>query len=162
MAQGDKTIFSKEIQADADQAQDLENAIWAVKDARSVENATGATLDYIGEVVGCNRPTGYEDESYRLLIKAQIQMNASGGEPERLIAGVVALAGASWVRYMDYYPCMVSLEFAGTAIANLWTLIKRIVAGGVWLRFVQADGANAFQFDVGPGFDVGEFSNLLQ
>lgn len=161
MAQGDETIFSKEIEVFSDQVQDLETAINDLYNLRGVLTATGKTLDYVGEQVGATRPYGMSDTDFRALVNAQIQMNMSGGEPERLIAAITALAAATSVSYQDYY-LMVSLEFAGTVISNLWNTIRRIVSGGVGLRLVQCDATTPFQFDTaGRGLDEGKLGNLL-
>jgi hypothetical protein len=163
MAQGDLSKFSQEIQAFMDQLSELDQAIVDVYNLRGVATATGQTLDYVGDQVGELRPTGADDNTYRLLIIAKIQMNNSGGEPERLIAVVEALTGASssQVSYTDY-PGMVSLEYAGNVIQNLYTFIKRITAGGIGLRLVQVDSVIPFEFDsLTNGLDNGKLGNLI-
>ena len=104
------------------------------------------------------------DTDYIPLLVAKIQMNASGGEPERLIAALKALTNTTTVNYHDYYPCLVSLEFAGTSVIdNLWTFMKRLVAAGVALRLVQVDATTPFTFDSDTlGFDNGFLGDLLQ
>jgi hypothetical protein len=162
VAQGDQTVFSKEIQAFAEQAQAFENAAQDVYTLRDVLTATGQTLDYVGDQVGIERPSGMDDNAFRALVQAKIQMNLSGGEPNRLIAAVVALTYATTVNYADYY-CMASLEFAGTLINTLYTYIKRLVVGGVALRLVQIDETTPFQFDSEDlGFDQGKLGNLIR
>ena len=165
MAQGDITRFAQEIKAFADVVQLLDNAAIDVYNKRSVGTAFGQTLDYVGSQVGCSRPANMvgDDDSYRALIRATIQMNYSGGEPERLIAAMEILtsAVAATVNYQDYY-LMASLEFVGTVIVNLWNLIKRIVAGGVNLRLVQKSPTTPFLFDSSTnGLDNGQLGNLV-
>jgi hypothetical protein len=163
MAQGDQSRFSKEIQIFATQVQEIEQAISDVISLRELDNATGKTLDYVGEVVGISRPYGLNDAAYLIIIKAKIQMNASGGEPERLIAAIRALTTAGDVAFWDI-PFLVSLEFPGTSIIDgLWNFIKRIVAGGVELRLVNVDSLSPFTFDSDTlGLDNGNLGTLIQ
>lgn len=162
MAYGDQSNFSKEITAFTDQVMELETAINDVYNLRSVDTATWQTLNNIGDQVGQARPYGMSDSDYRSLVRAKIQMNMSGGEPERLIAAVEALTGAlpANVQYTDY-PGMVRIEYAGNAVANLWTFMKRLTAGGIGLQIVQNDATSPFRFDSGPGFDSGKLGNAI-
>ena len=163
MAQGDQTLFSKEVQAFADQAQALDNAIQDVYNLRGVYTATGMTLDYVGDQVGCTRPAGMSDTNFQDLILAQIQMNASGGEPERIISAVRALTNATTINYREIYPCLVWLEIQATIFPlNFWTFMKRLVAAGVALNIVSLNTTKPFYFDSSTnGFDNGLLSATI-
>jgi len=162
MAQGDETIFSREIQIFADQVQEIEQAVSDVISLRELDNATGKTLEYVGEIVGITRPVGMTDNNYIKLIKAKIQMNSSGGEPERLIAALKALTGATNVSYYEslYLAC---LDFTGVSVIdNLWNFMKALVAGGVDLRLNYVDSVTPFTFDSDTnGLDNGLLGGLV-
>jgi hypothetical protein len=158
MAQGDQTVFSKEIGAFAQMTQDLEAAISGVLYLRDVGTATGQTLDNVGDQVGQDWPTGMSDNDYRALIRAKIVMNLSGGEPERLISAVRALTNATVINYYESYPCNIWIDISATSMAaNLWTLLKRLVVGGVALNLRAIDSALPFRFDSATnGLDQGK------
>ena len=163
MAQGDQTVFSKEIQAFADQVTALENATNDVYNLRGIYTATGATLDNVGDQVGCARPGGMDDNDYLNLILAQIQMNFSGGEPERLISAIRALTNATVINYYEIYPCLIWIEIMATSIpANFWTFMKRLTAGGVALNLIFLNTTKPFYFDSATnGFDNGLLSATI-
>lgn len=161
--QGDLTNFYQEIKAFSDQLNVLDVATVDVYNLRQVANATGTTLDNVGDQVGIIRPSAMNDTNYRALIYAKIQMNRSGGEPETLIAAIKALTSATSVNYTDYYPGCASIGFAGTSVIdNLWTFTKRLTAGGVALRLVQVDAITPFKLDSATnGLDNGKLGNAI-
>ncbi len=69
----------------ADEVQELENALWAIKYSKLVDDAYGASLDLIGRIVGEGRD-GRADPGYRVRIKARIRVNQSFGLPSDLLA----------------------------------------------------------------------------
>lgn len=64
--------------------QHVEDALWQLLTERTIDIATGVTLDSIGRLVG-EPPTGLDIETYRRHIKARIRANRSRGQVEDLI-----------------------------------------------------------------------------
>lgn len=98
-ADSDQSNFAKEMRAFADQVQELEDAAFIVYTYRGIDSAlaygadqgwasnVNPVLDDIGSIVGAPRQS-LLNVDYALSIKAKIQMNASQGEPERLVAAL--------------------------------------------------------------------------
>ena len=58
------------------QVQDLEGAAYEFYERLDIDNAEGVQLDRIGSIVGLTR-IGWEDDLYRILLKAKIGKNVS-------------------------------------------------------------------------------------
>jgi len=162
---GDPTLFSKLIQSLAAQIQNLENATWDTGTLRRLDVATVAQLDSIGEIVGETRQ-GKSDPEYKTAIIAKIHMNASCGEPERLIAAIKTLTGATIVVYREMFPASVYINFESDTVVNqLYNYIQRLCPAGVQLLLVQSDDDDAFMFASGSSSEVDTdhgFSDLSQ
>lgn len=131
----DKTNFSKEIRAFAAQVQALEDAVFDVYSKRNISDAVtyglDAVLDGFGEIVGESR-LARNNSDYATAIRARIQMNASKGEPERMIAALKAITGSAVVTYRENYPASVAMEYEGITIpANLAKTMQKIAPAGV-------------------------------
>jgi hypothetical protein len=116
--------------------QQLEYALSTLNMLRSLGVATGVTLDRIGEIVGVKRPSGALDDTYRLLIQAQIGVNISEGEPERIISTFKILKQAPLVIYYESYPGGVAVQGAVTFtdqddINTIISSLERVALGGV-------------------------------
>ena len=85
------------------------------------------------------------DADYRVRLLAQCQINQSRGEPERLIAALIALTGATFTKVLEYQPASVVQEFSGGTIpSQLGNQMRRVKAAGVAYNLIQTDDANAF------------------
>lgn len=62
----------------------IENAMWQLLINRTLDNATGVTLDKLGALVGQARPT-LVDADYRRFIRARIAANRSHGLDEEIL-----------------------------------------------------------------------------
>lgn len=162
MAKGDPSNVSKFVRVFANQIQLLENATADVKILRQFAHAENAQLDSIGAIVGENRQ-GKIDAEYRIAILARINLNASRGEPERIIAALKAITGATLIHYRENYPACIEIDFyAPTIVIGLLEYMQKICPGGVKLILEQIISVHPFIFDVGPdGFDTGHLSTLL-
>jgi hypothetical protein len=161
MASGDKSIFSREIQAFADQAQELEDATYDVATKRGVDTATGAVLDLVGEIVGQTRPVGIGDSDYRDLIRFKIQMNSSGGEPERLVLAVQVLTGATEIFIVEGY-CSVWIYFSATSFpANIFSMLYKLKAAGVKLFLTNGEDTPFMLDSSTNGLDQGKLTQKL-
>jgi hypothetical protein len=163
---GDQSLFSKFVQAFAAQIQNLENATWDTMLLRRIDVATGAQLDSLGEIVGETRQ-GKIDADYKIAILAKIQMNASCGEPERLIAAVKALTGATVVEYQDIFPATVYINFESDTVVSdqLYNYLQRLLPAGVRLILTQSDDDDTFMFASGSSSESDSshgFADLTQ
>lgn len=98
----DSTNFKALIQADDKQANDIEQALFEIRDLYTLENATGVQLDVIGSIFNLTRD-GKTDTEFRVYIQQVISIGSSG-TPESIIAALKALYGASYVTYTPEYP----------------------------------------------------------
>jgi hypothetical protein len=173
---GDVSYFAQEIMAFADQIQALETAIMAVYLYRGIDAAVSGgysqTLDDIGGIVGCPAhivagSLTMTNAEYAIALRAQIQMNASRGEPERLIAAIQFLStspgGTSCkVDYIQMQPASAVLnlenpswpDFLGKDLSGSLALIPfwqqvmdKVKAGGVALS-VQQSSSRPFCFSI--------------
>jgi hypothetical protein len=151
-AAGAQSNFAKEVRAFAGMVQELEDAIYDVYFYRGIAAALiyGAAngfgdsatvnpiLDGIGSIVGQPR-YGLPDETswtniyYAAMLWAKIAMNASQGEPERIIAAAIAITGASKVDYVNAFPAGIVLTLADPLLVpdDLQSLMENVVSGGV-------------------------------
>jgi hypothetical protein len=158
-------------------AADLEEAFQQLATERTLDNATDATQNLIGKLIGQARE-GYDDESYRALQRARIKANRSSGLGDQVLiitrlvlSGYAALAEVLAVGTMS-----LALLNQGNAafvvrVDNMdlpWDLAKLLVEKflrkipGVAIRpilefVVQLDAAldahlHAFAFDDGDGW----------
>jgi hypothetical protein len=74
----DKTIINKIVEALVEEIQEVENVIIDMQDLRTLENATGALLDNIGDKLKVNR-SNLEDNDYKTAIKVRILRKSNKG-----------------------------------------------------------------------------------
>ena len=142
------------------EVQDLENVLFDVLELTSLDEAFGEQLDGFGSIVGENRE-GRTDDDFRLAIRARLRLNLSNGTAEDMIELIRALVGDKQVEIVE--------DFAfSPAHFDAYILDPIDVDGFQVAKFVRSGkpagvrailhwfAAGAFQFDVGPGFDVGK------
>lgn len=153
------------------EVQAVEDAFIQLLTERSVDVATGDTLDMLGSIVGQPR-AGRDDDTYRLWISARVMVERSSGTTEQIIAIVDKLTGGGLVKLLEYYPgsFVVSTEAAITANdgIQIGELVGLAKAAGVRCYFVWPSLAttSAFRFapadesvlDSPEGFDRGAFA----
>lgn len=160
---GDVSYFAQEMMALGDQVQALETAIMAVYLYRGIDAAVSGvysqTLDDIGTIVGCpphivGGSSTMSDADYAIALRAQISMNTSQGEPERLISALQFLTtepggAASKVDYIRINPASVCLNIEDPAVVPsfLEQTMNQVKAGGVAIS-VQQSTARPFCFSV--------------
>ncbi len=175
---GERSRFAKEIRAFADQVQDLENAAHIIYTTRSIDAGLqyGITqgwdidknpiLDDIGDIVDQPR-YNHNNADYAIFLKAKIMMNASRGEPERIIETIRSICGTEVIRYYEYYPASIVVEFESDAVPEgLNSIMQRIVSGGVRIGIVASSETDAFAFSddgtLGSGDAVHGFAPVNQ
>lgn len=117
---------------------EIEAGFQGIKNSRNIDQATGETLDKLGENVGQFR-LGEEDDLYRLLIKTRIIANMSIGDIPTinyvmsvLLKEVFLGLEETWP-YEDYLhePAAIKLKLGPLAGSIPYEIIDRIKAAGV-------------------------------
>jgi hypothetical protein len=184
-AAGAQSNFAKEVRAFAAMVQELEDAINDVYLYRSIDQALiyGAANGFgdsatenpilrdIGSAVGQPRYGNplWTNAQYAPMIKAKIAMNASQGEPERIIAALQTITTTpvntpKRVEYVNSFPAGITLtvEDPDTVPANMQQIMESVVSGGVSVKIQQRtgrpfcfslDGVNPY-YSYGKGFGI--------
>ena len=177
---GDESFFAAEVGAFAAQVQILEDAAMDVYLYRGIDSALAygvaqswdaglnPILDGIGDLVGQPRNL-MTNAQYAIMIKAKIQMNATQGEPERIIAALSAITTTPGntpkrVNFQNSFPAGITLtvEHPDTVPDRLQDIMESVVSGGVSIVIHEIgaagrpfcfslDGINPF-FSYGRGF----------
>ncbi|VFB17188.1 Protein of uncharacterised function (DUF2612) [Urinicoccus massiliensis] len=117
---------------------EIEAGFQGIKNSRDIDQATGETLDRLGENVGQFR-LGEEDDLYRLLIKTRVIANMSIGDIPTinyvmsvLLKEVFLGLEETWP-YEDYLrePAAIKLKLGPLAGSIPYEIIDRIKAAGV-------------------------------
>lgn len=173
--------FQRSVQGEAEQMQDIENALADLKVAFLIESAVGAQLDGVGEIVGEDRQNR-TDEDYRDGIYFRIFVNNSSGEIEVIQEFTrYVVNGGTFAFAKELFPAKVAVLFDAVTIpSNLRQLIDEVAAGGVkiipqWVTsggfifgFAGEGGIPAFNFVRGfdePGsavpYEAGKLTELI-
>ncbi len=165
----DKTVFDKFLQLLLDANIELQYVYKDLMQLRSIDTATGAQLDLIGEIVGQERialpgylfdqpePVIPDDDLYRVLIRSKIIRNNTTATPEKVIFGaefILGVTGAtiqegSEASYILYIPKKLSKleKYLINGVYNgfyTFTLIPK--PAGVRVEIVEFVGENFFAF----------------
>jgi hypothetical protein len=159
---GDKSFFVLEVRAFAAQVQLLEDATMDVYLYRGIDSALvygtahgfgdastqNPILDGIGDLIGQPRELRTNAE-YAIMIKAKIQMNATQGEPERIITALSAITTTPGntpkrVNFQNSFPAGITLTVESPDVIpeRLQDIMESVVSGGVSVVIHQigADG----------------------
>lgn len=90
------------LSAKSNQANDLEQAAFEVRDSIYLEDAAGTQLDIIGKIYDVSR-AGMSDSEYREEIEAKIALKISGTIPE-VINILKSIYSATYTEYYPQYP----------------------------------------------------------
>jgi len=158
----DKPNFVSLIRTYANRIQRVEDEMWRLFTERTLESAVGEQLNVLGRVVGQARQ-GFDDDEYRLHIRAKVKLNRSSGTvPELLeIFRLVTPAGTT-LQFIPRYPAGFRLRlgvsgFSAAGIALLLGFLRAARAAGVWggLHWITSTEAETFCFDGGDGAGFG-------
>jgi hypothetical protein len=144
-----------------------EDVIFDVILLRLLDAAEGVNLDIIGRYVGRERLDVSDDDEYRDLLRVQIRANQSDCGAEDVIYVASELVGLP-VRYTQTtatgsYVAHFHLEVLGgqdileDELARINEMIKLVACSGVSWEFVSGSATNAFTYNTGPGYNVGEY-----
>lgn len=122
-----------------DKVQELESVYMAIQTERELDNAEGVQLDVLGSIVGVSRELR-DDETYRLVIRAQIRANFATGVPADLFdVFEILLGGEASIEIREYPPAAFTADVgrdsgAALSVAQAYEIVRlfrRLRAGGV-------------------------------
>lgn len=140
------TAFVQEIQ-------NIENMNFDLLTNRTLDNATGTTLDNIGSIVGVARQVGESDANYRTRIREGIFKNRAQGTAEILIEVVQLFTEATVIVYSEGAEASFAFwindqSMTQDEIDALYEGLRASKAAGVKIEGVTAfDGGDAFAMD---------------
>lgn len=151
-------------------AETMAEALTQLDTDRLTDNAFGAQLDLIGDIVGQARE-GLSDADYRPRIQARILLNRCSGTAEELytIFELIVPTGTT-IELRDYPPASFKLMLYGVTLTDAEALVfskilnKARAAGvGSRLHYSSALPAATFTFDgtVAQGFDNGHLAGEI-
>lgn len=150
-----------------DQVQLFEDLLFDVLVNSILDNADGVILDEYGKILDHLRGS-LTDTQYRNVLKVVIAAHQSDGTAKEIVYMASTLIGVA-VKYQQYIPAYYRLEYSiGTAISGDWQarvlqILEIMRPAGVGLALVEGStaGSGAFQFDTGPGFDLGRLARRV-
>jgi uncharacterized phage protein gp47/JayE len=142
----DSTNLKVIVDSLAAQLQELETTIQDVLSKRmNIDLADGVTLDQIGSIVGRKR-NGFSDADYRDLLRLQIAINNSKGNPEPISSTIKNITGSSFIQTQEQFPAGVDFIVGDSNInPDLLPLIEEVASAGV---NVNIYAINSFDDDV--------------
>lgn len=145
----------------------IEDATFDAMVGDNPTDAAGVTLDRWGRIVGQPR-RGLTDEEYRRFIEARIQANIAGSSIEELIELWEAVTAPGEIRHFQLSPAAYALVvFRNTPMrptlrARVRELMKAVQPAGIGMTLIEAPATDAaYQYDEGPGLNVGAFARIL-
>lgn len=126
------------VRVSVDEAQEVENVGSNLLTNRRLDQAGGAQLDGLGDIVGVDRE-GRLDEEYRAAIRFQIFINVSNAEPETIITAIRFVTQATRVRLWEIQDATIQLFTNGVIIPDdIVTFTESITAAGVNIEYITA------------------------
>lgn len=87
----------------AAEIQEFETAAFEVLTQRWLDTAVGVQLDGLGQIIGRER-AGSDDDTYRLLLRAQILLNLSSGTVPQILAIIEKIIPGFVLRLVQHFP----------------------------------------------------------
>ena len=146
-----KPNMGKTIRALVGGYDEMETMFFQIRDETfDIDASIGVQLDVLGIIVGQKR-LGFDDDFYRILLRARIGINISEGEPERIISTAKILTGATFLHYMNLRDGEVAIGTDGTidVVTKDFLLknLQKVLMGGVRLDYVATyELGEAFAF----------------
>ena len=129
------------LQAVMAQVQEVENALWYVKNGFDVNTAVGEQLSFIGKRVGEGRQDRTDDE-YRAAIRVRILVNMSEGTLEELLAICKGINPTGTFAARELYPAALAIEadsFGAMGLQAAYVLLRAAKTAGVRLDVTSGD-----------------------
>lgn len=151
------------LQTISKQAEDLETALFELRDEFWISTAMGDQLDVLGAIQGEIR-YGKNDTDYRTAIQVRILINSGSGEFETLITALTGLFGATSVHLQNQGNANLYLWTDIVLTQSIYNNLAEITAAGVKLWAVGgSDNPFVFYDDPdGTGFGKLNDENQLQ
>ncbi len=129
----------------------LQDAIWELRDEFWLETSTGVQLDTVGKILKTFERTSDDDEVFRHDIQINVSLHSSGTVNE-IINILIAIYGATFVKWHPEYPGKQTIWTDGTVTLND---LEKISMGGVGVKklapLVTAAGAMIIDHNDGDG-----------
>lgn len=152
-------------------AQGVESALWQLLTERTLDQAIGAQLDVLGQMVGQER-AALGDADYRRFIRARIATNRSRGTVENVLtvmrlvlneptADLILLQQVIATFVLRVEGVVVDDELAETVLVQF---LRDVAAAGVRgiLEYDPTDASPIFTWDVaGQGWDNAHFLTAI-
>lgn len=146
----------------AAEIQEFETAAFQVLTERWLDTAVGVQLDGLGQIIGRER-AGSDDDTYRLLLRAQILLNLSSGTVPQILAIIEKIIPGFLLELVQHFPKSFTLLIgeepllpAGTGLIVASVLTSATDAGARGLLqyhetdpVFRLDGANGSKLDGG-------------
>jgi len=154
----DKTRVMQFISVFLEEMQEIEDCIEDIIVQKDINNAVGAQLDILGNIVGAAR-NGQSDTDYRQSIILQRAINASKGTEALVTAFWKQYSGTSTTSVYENYPAGVNL-FTDAGVPSLDAIlkIKQVLAATVSLSVTFSNGT-PFSFEGGDGLGFGNLED---
>jgi hypothetical protein len=132
----DKPHFKAILQAFNTQGEDLETAIFEIRDNYWLNTANGDQLDVLGSIQ--NEPRlGKTDTNYRTSILARVGVNNGSGEFETIISMLTNFFGATYVQLQNTGNANLFMWTDATLTTSDFDLIQNALAAGVQLYIIH-------------------------
>jgi hypothetical protein len=148
-----------------DGVQDLDDGVWAVMTERWLDTAIGEQLDGLGQIVDLAR-TGWADETYRALLRAQVLVLRSSGTWRDLL-GILDVLGLTLTLVRTAEPGIATFQIAigepldrDIAADDVYRLLERAKPAGVRFTFIYPTTSIATSFTLASN-DAVEASDAL-
>lgn len=152
--------------------EDAKADLWAIFDARAIENATGRTLDHIGEMVVQKRGT-MTDDQYRYVILTKVGMNTGQGNYESVMdtltrvfnctaQDIIILDGNNSCEVVvQKFPLEVLIDANFTSLQAV-EFIKQLLPAGVAVNAENFQGTFEFADTADVYDETAGFANIEQ
>lgn len=127
--QTETTRIDAVVRAFVTQLQSVEDGATGVRLLTRLQNASGAQLDGIGQILGVDR-ANRTDADYKTALYFQMFLNGSAGEPETLLAALRFMTQADHTRLYELFPGVVQLE-TDRIVDGLQALMQGLAPAGV-------------------------------
>lgn len=173
----DKAKIEGLVEANSQQIQQLEDVLYSMINGRTLQAATGATLDRWGNVLDELR-LGDSDQNFRSRLFFKVIRNIASGTPEEMIQIYSDLMQAGLVQLQEVYDGNVVLIAHNAqnvpSLTYAKELVQAVAPAGVRVAYLQfGTSPNPFVFATHPdplarGFDTypvtgvgGEFTSVF-
>lgn len=138
------------------QIQELEDVIFDVMlKNNNIDLGEGVQLDLIGRIVNRKR-NGFSDEDYKDLLRLQIAINNSQGNPEPITSTIQKITGSTFIQVQENFPAGIDFIIGDANInPDLLPLIEGVASAGVNVNILAINSfdGDVFAFD-GPLEDI--------